>query len=483
MSTIKVNKIEKRTGSTLTLGGACTAVTLACGATQTGFGRTGTVDWCTTAKTSPFTAANGVGYFINTAGGAVTVTLPSSPSGGDIISIKDYGRTFDCNAVTLCRNGSKIASKCFNASLGTDGQSVTLIFVDATQGWLNVQTDSTVVGNEFVSATGGFATITCGNFKTHIFTGDGTFCVSSAGLPSGSTSIDYFVVGGGGAGGTSAGPAGGMGGGGGGGFRLSNSPVNGIPAPTMSPLVAPNSPTPGALTASVGSFPITVGGGGTVTPNSGSPFVSTNGGNSTFSTITSAGGGFGGGGPGSPPAPTIGGPGGSGGGGQYNGPYPKSTGVGNTPPTTPAQGNPGGAVTAASDPPGSYGGSGGGGAACAGAGGDVGPGGLAGGAGSFLADAVIGPTAPSYGTSGPVSSVRYFAGGGGGGNRIPQGPSAANGGTGGGGGGAKSPYPAPGSVFGTDGTINTGGGGGGGTYDKGGAGGSGIVILRYKFQS
>ena len=47
MSTIKVNKIEKRSGSTLTLGGPGTAVTLACGATQTGFGRTGTVDWQT----------------------------------------------------------------------------------------------------------------------------------------------------------------------------------------------------------------------------------------------------------------------------------------------------------------------------------------------------------------------------------------------------------------------------------------------------
>ena len=66
MSTIKVNKIEKRSGSTLTLGGACTAVTLACGATQTGFGRTGTVDWCTTAKTSPFTSESGKGYFVNT---------------------------------------------------------------------------------------------------------------------------------------------------------------------------------------------------------------------------------------------------------------------------------------------------------------------------------------------------------------------------------------------------------------------------------
>ena len=42
MSTVKVNKIEKRSGSILTLGGPGTAVTLACGATQTGFGRTGT---------------------------------------------------------------------------------------------------------------------------------------------------------------------------------------------------------------------------------------------------------------------------------------------------------------------------------------------------------------------------------------------------------------------------------------------------------
>ena len=89
MSTIKVNKIEKRTGSTLTLGGPGTAVTLACGATQTGFGRTGTVDWCTTAKTSPFTSESGKGYFVNTTSGAVTVTLPASPSAGDIVSIKD----------------------------------------------------------------------------------------------------------------------------------------------------------------------------------------------------------------------------------------------------------------------------------------------------------------------------------------------------------------------------------------------------------
>ena len=112
MSKIEVNTVDVQCGSTLTLGSSGKTVTLASGASQSGFGRTGTVDWCTTAKTSPFTAANGVGYFVNTSGGAVTVTLPSSPSAGDILAIADLNGTFDTNAVTLCRNGSKIKSEC-----------------------------------------------------------------------------------------------------------------------------------------------------------------------------------------------------------------------------------------------------------------------------------------------------------------------------------------------------------------------------------
>ena len=53
MSKIEVNEIVKASGSTLTLGGCGTAVTLGTGATQSGFGRTGTVDWQTgSIKTS-----------------------------------------------------------------------------------------------------------------------------------------------------------------------------------------------------------------------------------------------------------------------------------------------------------------------------------------------------------------------------------------------------------------------------------------------
>ena len=91
MSEIKVNKISPRSGTAFTLGDSGDTftvpsggtLTIACGATitnsgtQTGFGRTGTVDWQTSSiKTSTFTAASGEGYFANTSGGSFTINLP-----------------------------------------------------------------------------------------------------------------------------------------------------------------------------------------------------------------------------------------------------------------------------------------------------------------------------------------------------------------------------------------------------------------------
>ncbi len=78
------NVIISRCGSNITIGSSGAAIALACGATQTGFGRTGTVDWDTTAKTGDFTAVSGNGYFVNTTSGAITVTLPAG-SPGDIV--------------------------------------------------------------------------------------------------------------------------------------------------------------------------------------------------------------------------------------------------------------------------------------------------------------------------------------------------------------------------------------------------------------
>ena len=87
MSEIKVNKISpKQTCTQLTLGDSGDTIIIPAGATitnngtATGFGRTGTVDWDTTKKTSGFTAVSGVGYFCDTTSAAFTGNLPVSPS-------------------------------------------------------------------------------------------------------------------------------------------------------------------------------------------------------------------------------------------------------------------------------------------------------------------------------------------------------------------------------------------------------------------
>ena len=135
-STIKVNTITTESGSTLTVGGCGKTVALASGASQTGFGRTGTVDWQTTKKTLAFTAANGEGYFVDTAAsGAVTMTLPASPSAGNIVAVKDYNGNFATANLTIARNGSPInGANSADVIVNTDGASIVLVYVDASQG-------------------------------------------------------------------------------------------------------------------------------------------------------------------------------------------------------------------------------------------------------------------------------------------------------------------------------------------------------------
>jgi hypothetical protein len=476
MSEIKVNKLTPRVAcGTVTLGDSGDAFTIPSGVTitnngtQVGFGRTGTVDWVTTPKVtgdSPVTAASGSGYFLNTTAGEITINLPAGAA-GSIVSMADYARTWQTNKVTVSPNGSeKIGGTAEDAYLTTEGQSVTFVYVDSTQGWLNtMDSTSNVIGVlPYVTASGGNQSpacgLVCGDYKTHIFTGPGTLCVTSGGSPVGSAVIDYLVVAGGGAGGTTAAGSGG----GAGGFRMSNEYA--LPGPATSPIASPT-----GLAVSVTGYPIQIGGGGT--PTTYPPTQdSVSGTPSIFSTITSAGGG---GGVNSPNK--VGVDGGSGSGGKGAPAHPGAGfvgGAGNTPPVVPSQGFPGGAGYDGVQ----YNTQGGGGGGAAVAGGDAGPGaGAPGGNGSFLADGFIGPTAPSYGTPGPTGSTRYFAGGGGGATDSPN-ANTYPGGDGGGGTAGNPAAPAPSRI----GTVNTGGGGGGGATVAT-TGGSGIVMIRYKFQN
>lgn len=456
-SDIKVNNIKSYTGNTLTLGQSGDTVTLASGATSSGFGAeyNGAVNWDTTAKTSAFTAVSGTGYFVDTSSAAITATLPASPSAGDIVAFKDYDSTFGTNNLSIARNGSNIQGQNVDSVITTDRASVVLIYVDSTQGWLYTNESNVAdLADVLFVATGGTITES-GDYKIHTFTSSGTFTVTRT-SPTSNT-IDYLVIGGGASGGVGDGGEGG-GGGGAGGYRES------VPSPAAWP-ASPIANSGGSIPVTTQGYPITIGGGGGAVSPAG-----TSGNNGSFSAgfgITSAGGGRGGGAsPGHEGAP------GGSGGGSRGAANPAAGGNGNVPSVSPPQGNPGGhAVHLA-------GGSGGGGAG--------GPGYTDNADTNYPSPAnntSPNPNAPGgNGGDGQTSSISGSAvgraGGGGGSSHTSPPSQIGNAVDGGGNGGIQ-------GGAGVAGTANTGGGGGGGMKDApatSGAGGSGIVIVRYKFK-
>jgi hypothetical protein len=261
------NKSITLNGVTATLG---SSVTISAG-----------TDWQSSIKTTTFTAVAGEGYWVNTTGGAFTVTLPGSASVGDTIEFSDYLRTWGTNAVTLDQNSLNYQGATTpNPEYNTDGQSVRIVYSGATQGWIPTSDDD--VTDEVPQ------TVTA----------------------------NFLVIAGGGGGGRAK-----AGGGGAGGYRSAYSTESsggGGSAETALQL------TPGT------TYTITVGGGGAGSAPAG---AGTSGSDSEITgsditDVTSTGGG-GGGYDGTPGAPgTIGLPGGSGGGAGGNGPNPVPGGSG-----------------------------------------------------------------------------------------------------------------------------------------------------------
>lgn len=281
-------------------------------------------------------------------------------------------------------------------------------------------------------ATGGVITSDA-NYYYHTFVSSGTF------TPTQSLTADYLVVAGGGGGGPAFG-----GGGGGGGLRCTVGATGG------------GGSLPSALSLTAQAYTVTIGGGGAGgawSGNSPSTTKGSNGSNSVFSSITSTGGGGGGvgdGGYGS--AIRTGNSGGSGGGSAY--------GIGSGGAGTSNEGYAGGTGSALAPNYNSGGG---------------------GGAGAVGATATL--TQQGNGGNGVQTSISgtatyYAGGGGGGGGGNGSGGNSSTGGLGGGGNGTLTNSPNSNA-----GTTNTGGGGSGGNGFleglSGGAGGSGIVIIRY----
>ena len=308
------------------------------------------------------------------------------------------------------------------------GQPAGSIVFDTTEQSIKVFDGSAWkgAGSSAVTAAGGNSIFTENGYTVHIFTGTGTFSVSSPGV------VEYLVVAGGGAGG-----GGDVGGGGGAGGLLY-----------------------GSALFSVGSYPVTVGSGGTGVASSSS--YGGKGANSQLGPYIAIGGG-GGGGWGAGQSTTS--AGGSGGAAVST----NRTGYG-----IKGQGNDGGFPGRGSP---NYPQPGGGGAGS--------PGQpsyshfITGRGGDGRAISIISIDASTTYSVGQVYDQQvWFAGGGAGGTESNQNPDTPTerGGLGGGGKGGRQTN----NLNAVPGTARTGGGGGGEDPQAGANGGSGIVIVRYK---
>jgi len=89
--------------------------------------------WASTS--SDITVAANDRYFVDTSGGAKTLTLPGSPQVGDQVSFVDLAATFDTNSCTIGAGGNKIMGLSENLILDTENQGIQLVYTGSTYGW------------------------------------------------------------------------------------------------------------------------------------------------------------------------------------------------------------------------------------------------------------------------------------------------------------------------------------------------------------
>jgi hypothetical protein len=383
-------------------------------------------------KNSSFNADGGTGYTVDTSAAAITITLPASPSTGDLIKIIDYGRTFHTNHCTLAANGNKIEHNTDDFVLTSKGLSLEMLYDSdtgtSTPTWRFInwvaEDDTGLAGNKlgrgqsskgvgskkYIVATSDAHDIYMdGDDMVHRFTESGTFRVHSLGSDSTyGTFIEYLMCGGGGSGGTHH-----AGGGGAGGYRANNAMDYAV---------------------TVQDYTVTVGTGGSQR-NQGNNHGN-KGGDTEFDGMNSEGGG--GGAAGSHPGQ----PGGSGGGGGHSSGHGPATGNGD--------GHRGGNHQ-------NHTGSGGGGA-------------------SHFGSNIHGDHSPGHGGRGKDNDITgiklwYCEGGGGTGHHYTS-TGEAGGHTGGGAEGQCAQDRSGSGGGGTQGTT--------GNHQYGGRGGDGVCVIRYR---
>ena len=141
MSQIEVDKVIPQSGTSLQIGEASDTITIPANATFNASSATvqlpagvASLSWSTV--TTSFNGAASNGYFVDTSSGAITATLPATPSVADIIRFIDVSGTFDTYNLTVNRNGKKIQGDASNMTVDVERAAFGLIFSGDTQGWV-----------------------------------------------------------------------------------------------------------------------------------------------------------------------------------------------------------------------------------------------------------------------------------------------------------------------------------------------------------
>ena len=98
-------------------------------------GGSGGLTWAA-VQTANVTAVVNTGYPIDTTSSNITVTLPSTVASGSLIQLVDYAQTWGIKPVTVYPNGLKINGNTSNVTLSYSSQSVGIVYVDSTKGWV-----------------------------------------------------------------------------------------------------------------------------------------------------------------------------------------------------------------------------------------------------------------------------------------------------------------------------------------------------------
>ena len=85
--------------------------------------------------TTTYSAHSGEQLFVDTNGGAYTITLPGSPATGDVIRFFDVRKTFDSNALTIGRNGKLIQGDAADMTVNSEGAAFDLVYSGDSYGW------------------------------------------------------------------------------------------------------------------------------------------------------------------------------------------------------------------------------------------------------------------------------------------------------------------------------------------------------------